>query len=85
MSRVKELAEQRELNGTPIYFFIKTPNLYLAKFFEAKGVQLAVDLTKLKENDTDALQAALNTLEDSQVADIEAEFQDVNARYVPRA
>ena len=61
------------------HFFRKTPNHSLARFYEAKGIQLEVDFSQLKENDADALQAALNKLADSQVADIEAEFQDVNA------
>lgn len=61
------------------HFFRKTPNQYLAAFFDTKGVQLNVDFSQLKENDADALQLALNTLTDSQTTDIEAEFQDVNA------
>ncbi|GEM_PF-5863917 len=61
------------------HFFRKTPNVYLAQFFSAKGVPLAADVSQLKENDAEALQTALNALDDSQIADIEAEFQDVNA------
>ncbi|MDF1817523.1 MAG: hypothetical protein P1U54_02695 [Immundisolibacteraceae bacterium] len=61
------------------HFFRKTPNQYLARFFEVKGVGLDVDFSELKENDADALQTALNKLTASQTADIEAEFQDVNA------
>ncbi len=60
-------------------FFRKTPNQYLARFFEAKSIQLALDFSELKENDAEALQIALNELSDSQIADIEAEFQGVNA------
>lgn len=60
-------------------FFRKTPNTYLAQFFDAKQTQLDVNYTKLKESDANALQEALNKLPDSQIADIEAEFQDVNA------
>ncbi|PCH63207.1 MAG: hypothetical protein COC09_06485 [Gammaproteobacteria bacterium] len=61
------------------HFFRKTPNHYLAQFFEAKAIQLNLDFSALKENEAEALQTALNTLPDSQIADIEAEFQDVNA------
>jgi hypothetical protein len=61
------------------HFFRKTPNHYLATYFENKGIPLDLDFTTLKENDTDALQAALNSLLDGQTTDIEAEFQDVNA------
>ncbi|MBT3091534.1 MAG: hypothetical protein JAZ02_13455 [Candidatus Thiodiazotropha endolucinida] len=61
------------------HFFRKTPNVYLAQYFTAKGVQLAVDVSELKENDAEALQTGLNALDDSQIAEIEAEFQDVNA------
>ncbi|MDB4222363.1 hypothetical protein N9850_01220 [Granulosicoccus sp.] len=61
------------------HFFRKTPNQFLAQFFAAKGAQLEVDFSQLKENDADALQTAFNVLDDSQIADIEAEFQDVNA------
>lgn len=61
------------------HFFRKTPNAYLAEYFAAKHITLDIDFSQLKENDSDKLQAALNQLADSQVADIEAEFQDVNA------
>jgi hypothetical protein len=61
------------------HFFRKTPNHSLAQFFEAKAIPLEVDFSQLKENDAEALQTALNKLTDSQVSDIEAEFQGVNA------
>lgn len=61
------------------HFFRKTPNHFSALLFKAKGILLDVDFSQLKENDADALQTALNALTDSQTADIEAEFQDVNA------
>jgi len=61
------------------HFFRKTPNHFLARFFEAKGIQLDLDFTQLKENDADRLQIAFNTLTDSQTSEIEAAFQDVNA------
>ena len=61
------------------HFFRKTPDLFLAKFFEAKGIRLGVNFNQLKEQDADILQSALNKLPPSQIRDIEAEFQDVNA------
>lgn len=61
------------------HFFRKTPNEYLAQFFAAKGIPLAVDFDELNKNILDELQDALNALLDSQKAEIEAEFQDVNA------
>jgi len=60
-------------------FFRKTPNQYLASFFDTKHIQLEVDISQLKENDANAIQDALNKLPDNQIADIEAEFQGVNA------
>jgi len=60
-------------------FFRQAPNQSLAAFFDAKGVELEVDFTTLKESDADAIQAALNKLPDSQIAEIEAEFQNINA------
>ena len=60
-------------------FFRRTPNLYLAKFFEAKGIQLEVNFNQLKEQDADILQGALNKLPPHQITDIEAGFQNVNA------
>ncbi|MCS5707781.1 hypothetical protein CC99x_002560 [Candidatus Berkiella cookevillensis] len=60
-------------------FFRKTPNLYLAKYFEAKGIQLEVNVNQLQEHDVDILQNALSNLPPDQIAGIEAEFQDINA------
>ncbi|MGE4348684.1 MAG: hypothetical protein AB7D28_02830 [Candidatus Berkiella sp.] len=61
------------------HFFRKTPNWYLAKYFEDKGIQLGIKVYELQENDDEALQNALNQLQPDQIASIEAEFQDVNA------
>ena len=61
------------------HFFRKTPNQYLAKFFEAKGIQLDVNINQLKEQDAEAMQAALNKLTTVQITDIEAQFQGINA------
>ena len=33
------------------YFFRKTPKSYLVQYFAAKGVQLALDVSELKEED----------------------------------
>jgi len=60
-------------------FFRKTPNQYLAQYFELHGGDFEVDINQLKENDTEAMQAILNTLESSLVASVEADFQGVNA------
>jgi hypothetical protein len=51
-------------------FFRKTPSLYLAKFFEAKGIPLDVNITQLKENNADILQSALNKLSPEQITEI---------------
>lgn len=61
------------------HFFRKAPNHLLALFFEAKGIVLAVDFSRLKGNDSEALQTVLNTLTDDNIADLETEFQDVSA------
>lgn len=60
-------------------FFRTTPNLYLQQFFQDKGITLAVDFESLAENDANALQKALNQLNDKQISDIEAAFQNINA------
>lgn len=60
-------------------FFRKTPNQHLARFFAAKAIPLEVDIVELNETAVDVLQGALNALPDSQKAEIEAIFQDVNA------
>lgn len=61
------------------HFFRKTPNKYLAQYFEHKEIALAIDFGLLKESDAEAIQNAINTLEASQIANIEADFQGVNA------
>jgi len=60
-------------------FFRKTPNLYLSKFFEAKGIQLDVNINRLKEHDADVFQAALNKLPLEQITKIETELRNINA------
>ena len=61
-----------------LQFFRKTPNQYLAQYFQAKGIELGLNVSQLKENDTAPLQSALNQLADSQIAGVEADFQGVN-------
>ena len=60
-------------------FFRKTPNQLLEQFFAAKAIPLEIDIGELNETAVDVLQNALNVLPDSQKAEIEAVFQDVNA------
>jgi len=61
------------------HFFRRVPNQYLAQFFAVKKIPLAVDFNELNEKAVDVLQDVLNALPDSQKAEIEAQFQDVNA------
>lgn len=60
-------------------FFRKTPNQLLAQFFAAKSIPREVDLGDLDEATADVLQDVFNSLSDSQKAEIEAIFQDINA------
>ncbi|MFQ3260410.1 hypothetical protein [Reinekea sp.] len=60
-------------------FFRKTPNTYLSQYFAAKNVLADLNLADFKETDVEPIQLALNTLPDSEVASIEAEFQDISA------
>ncbi len=60
-------------------FFRNTPKEYLAQFFVAKEIPLAVDFSEHNKKVVDELQDALNSLPDGQKAGIEAVFQDVNA------
>lgn len=61
------------------HFFRQTPNHYLTLYFESKGIDVDTDINALKENDSDALQGIINQLDDTQKADIEADFQGINA------
>lgn len=60
-------------------FFRKTPNKLLARYFEQRGTVLSIDLEHLEENDAESIQTALNALNNEDKAEIEAEFQEVNA------
>ena len=62
-----------------LHFFRKMPNADLARYFAAQKITLEVDLTELKENDSEAILQAFKTLSESQQADIEADFQAINA------
>jgi hypothetical protein len=60
-------------------FFRQTPNHYLALYFDSKGIDMDTDISQLKETDIDVLQGIINQLGDAQKANIEADFQGVNA------
>ena len=62
-----------------LQFFRRTPNSQLAAYFSFKGIDLGIDLKKLNEKDTEAILQAFTQLPVEQQAEIEAEFQDVNA------
>jgi len=62
-----------------LHFFRKMPNADLARYFESRKVALGVDLTELKENDSEAIFQAFKALSEEQQATIEAEFQAINA------
>jgi len=60
-------------------FFRRTPNKWLAVYFERLQTELGVDLSKLKETDSEAIFKAFSGLSEDQQGSIEAEFQDLNA------
>lgn len=60
-------------------FFRRTPNAYLATYFQSLSVDLDIDFTKIKESDVEAILIAFEKLPEAQQAEIEAQFQDVNA------
>lgn len=62
-----------------LQFFRRTPNSQLAAYFASKDIDLGVDLIKLKETKTEAILKAFTQLPVEQQAEVEAEFQDVNA------
>jgi len=62
-----------------LHFFRKMPNVDLARYFTANKIALEVDLTELKENDSEAILKAFKTLSETQQADVEADFQAINA------
>ncbi|RDH80802.1 MAG: hypothetical protein DIZ80_17425 [endosymbiont of Galathealinum brachiosum] len=62
-----------------LQFFRHTPNAQLAVYFSSKNINLGIDLTRLKETEAEMILKAFTQLPDDQQAEIEAEFQDVNA------
>ena len=52
------------------HFFRQTPNHYLALYFDAKGVEVDADITKLSENHSDVLQGIINQLDDNKTASL---------------
>jgi len=62
-----------------LQFFRRTPNAQLAAYFSSKDINLGIDLLKLKEKETEVILKAFTQLSVEQQAEVEAEFQDVNA------
>ncbi len=62
-----------------LQFFRRTPNSQLAAFFASKSIDLGLNLIKLKENAAEVILKAFIQLPDNQQAEVEAEFQDINA------
>ena len=63
-------------------FFRHVPNTQLARYFESKEIDLGIDFTEKKEKKKkkeDEIFQAFTALPEDQQANIEAEFQDVNA------
>lgn len=61
------------------HFFRQVPHSQLASYFDAKGIDLDIDFTGLKERQIDSLFDAFTGLPEEQQASVEAEFQDVHA------
>jgi hypothetical protein len=60
-------------------FFRRVPNALLARYFDARDVALGVDFEKLTETQVDPIFEAFTTLPEEQQADMEVDFQDINA------
>ena len=60
-------------------FFRRTPNTLLARYCEARDVDLGVDIGKLKESEVGPIFDAFTSLPQRLHADIEVDFQDINA------
>ena len=63
-------------------FFRHVPNTQLARYFESKEIDLGINFTEKKEKKKkkeDEIFQAFTALPEDQQANIEAEFQDVNA------
>lgn len=55
------------------------PNLLLAQYFESRNTALGVDFGKLKEAEVEPIFKAFTALPEEQQADMEVDFQDINA------
>lgn len=62
-----------------LQFFRRVPNNLLSQYFAARHVSLGVNWDKLKPTEMQPVLDAFVQLEDSQQAEIEAEFQDIHA------
>ncbi len=60
-------------------FFRRMPNTQLANYFKSRDIDLGVNFTELKEKNSEKIFNAFIGLPEEQQADMEAEFQDVNA------
>jgi hypothetical protein len=60
-------------------FFRRVPNALLAQYFEARVAGLGVELGKLKETEVEPIFEAFTALPEDQQADMEIDFQDINA------
>lgn len=55
-----------------LQFFRRTPNSQLAAYFAFKSIDLGIDLSDLKETDTETILQAFTKLPDNQQSEIEA-------------
>jgi len=55
------------------------PNADLARYFESVGVSLDIDLSEIKDSDSEAIFQAFLGLPEEQQSVIEADFQNINA------
>ncbi|MCB1670111.1 MAG: hypothetical protein R3F41_14705 [Gammaproteobacteria bacterium] len=64
---------------SPLHFFRRVPNNLLSRYFSERNLSLGVDWQKLKPTEMQPVLDAFEQLEDSQQAEVEGEFQDINA------
>tara|TARA_R110002072_G_C7966658_1_gene534364 strand:- start:4238 stop:5416 length:1179 start_codon:yes stop_codon:yes gene_type:complete len=62
-----------------LHFFRRVPNELLSRYFEARDVGLEIEWEKLKPTEMEPVLDGFLQLEDTQQAEIEAEFQDIHA------
>lgn len=60
-------------------FFRQAPNQFLALYFDSKNIGVDTNIAQLKESDIDSLQVVINQLSEAQKAEVEADFQGINA------